>query len=126
MTSLGLINVILGIASRPIWGISKIQATFSWLAICTGIGFLAFAFLLYLVDDKKKKSWAKWIAPAGTATLTCYMLPYFIYPFYAIFGWKLPAILNTGLLGLCLSMGFAMLVVSLTGIFERNGYKLKL
>ena len=126
LLGLGLINVILGIVTRPIWGISKIQATFPWLAICTGIGFLAFAFLLFLVDEKKKRSWAKWIEPAGTATLTCYMLPYFIYPFYNLFGWKLPPALNTGILGLGLSMGFALLVVALTGVFEKKGFKLKL
>ena len=111
---------------RPFWGISKIQATFSWLAICTGIGFLAFALLLYLVDDKKMKNWAKWIAPAGTATLTCYMLPYFIYPFYNILGWKLPTALNTGIVGLGVSMCFALLVVGITGVLEKKGYKLKL
>jgi len=126
LMGLGLIHMILGILTRPIWGISKIQATFPWLAICTGIGFLTFGFLLFLVDDKNKKNWAKWIRPAGTATLTCYMLPYFIYPFYTIFGWKLPTVLNAGLLGLFLSMCFALLVVTLTGYFEKKGLKLKL
>ena len=126
MIGLGLFNLALGILTRPVWGISKIQATFPWLAICTGIGFLAFAFLLYLVDDKEKKSWFKWIAPAGTATLTCYMLPYFIYPFYNLLGWKLSGALNAGILGLTLSMVFALLVVLLTGVLEKKGYKLKL
>ncbi len=126
LIGLGLFNLALGLWTRPVWGISKIQATFPWLAVCTGIGFLGFAFLLYLVDDRDKKSWFKWIAPAGTATLTCYMLPYFIYPFYNLLGWKLPGALNAGLLGLTLSMVFALLVVLLTGVLEKKGFKLKL
>lgn len=126
LIGLGLVNVILGMLTRPIWGISKIQATYPWLAICTGLGFLVFALLHFLVDDKQKKDWAKWIAPAGTATLTCYMLPYFIYPFYSITGWKFPEALNAGLVGLTLSMGFALCVVLLTGFFEKKGFKLKL
>lgn len=126
LIGLGLLNLALGLLTRPVWGISKIQATFPWLAVCTGIGFLAFAFLLYLVDDKDKKNWFKWIAPAGTATLTCYMLPYFIYPFYNLLGWKLPDALNAGIVGLTLSMAFALLVVLLTGVLEKKGFKLKL
>ena len=92
----------------------------------SGIGFLAFALLLYLVDDKNRKVNSPRITPAGTATLTCYMLPYFIYPFYTITGWKLPAEMNHGLLGLFLSMCFALLVVRFTGVLEKKGFKLKL
>ncbi len=126
LLALGMINLLLGLWTRPIWGISKIQATFPWLAVCTGIGFLAFALLLYLVDDKNRKIESPWITPAGTATLTCYMLPYFIYPFYTITGWKLPAALSIGFVGLCISMCFALIVVRFTGLLEKKGFKLKL
>jgi len=124
--SLGFINIIYGIATRPIWGISKIQGTPSWLGICTGIGFLLFAILYYIADQKKITSWAKIIAPAGTATLTCYMIPYLIYPFYNITGFHFPDVLNTATLGLIISFVFALVVVIFTGWLEKKGYKLKL
>ena len=54
------------------------------------------------------------------------MLPYFIYPFYNILGWNLPTALNTGIVGLGVSMCFALLVVGITGVLEKQGYKLKL
>ena len=126
LLSLGFINIIYGLATRPIWGISKIQGTPSWLGICTGIGFLLFAILYYIADQKKITSWAKIIAPAGTATLTCYMIPYLIYPFYNITGFHFPDVLNTASLGLILSFIFALLVVIFTGWLEKKGYKLKL
>ncbi|MGI9530883.1 heparan-alpha-glucosaminide N-acetyltransferase domain-containing protein [Lutimonas sp.] len=126
LISLGIVNLVYGLGTRPIWGISKIQGTPSWLAICTGIGFLSFALFYYIADQKKKVSWAKIIAPAGTATLTCYMIPYFIYPIYNITGFKLPDMLNTYILGLSLSFVFALLVVIFTGWLEKKGYKLKL
>jgi len=126
LLSLGFINIIYGIATRPIWGISKIQGTPSWLGICTGIGFLLFAILYYIADQKKITSWAKIIAPAGTATLTCYMIPYLIYPFYNITGFHFPDVLNTAALGLLLSFVFALLIVIFTGWLEKKGYKLKL
>lgn len=126
LLSLGFINIIYGLATRPIWGISKIQGSPSWLGICTGIGFLLFAILYYIADQKKITSWAKIIAPAGTATLTCYMIPYFMYPFYSITGFHFPDALNTATLGLFLSFVFALLVVIFTGWLEKKGYTLKL
>ncbi|WP_109851580.1 DUF5009 domain-containing protein [Aquimarina sp. AU58] len=126
LIGLGVLHVIYGIATRPYWGISKIQGTPSWLAICTGIGFLMFAMLYYITDVKKQTSWAKIIAPAGTATLTCYMIPYFLYPMYAITDIKFPDILNSSGLGLFISFIFSLLVVVFTGWLEQKKYKLKL
>jgi len=123
---LGFVNISYGLGTRPYWGIAKLGGTPSWVAICTGIGFLMFVLLYYIADVKNQTSWAKIIAPAGTATLTCYMIPYFVYPIYNITGIRLPAMLNTSVLGLLISFGFALLVVVLTGWFERKGYKLKL
>ena len=123
---LGIFNLIFGIISRPLWGISKIGETPSWLGICTGIGMLLFLLLYYITDIKKHTDWAKLIAPAGTATLTCYMIPYFIYPLREITGLRLPEILNTAVIGLIISFIFALLVVIVTGWFEKKGFKLKL
>lgn len=111
---------------RPCWGISKIQGTPAWLGICIGIGFLSFAFLYYIADIKKKVNWAKIIAPAGTATLTCYLIPYFVYPIRNITGLRFPDFMNFGFVGLIISLLFALLVVLFTGWMEKKGFKLKL
>jgi len=123
---LGVVCIVFGFVSRPIWGISKIGGTPSWLGICTGIGFLSFAWLHYIVDIKKYSDWAKIIAPAGTATFTCYMLPYFIYPIRHWLNISLPLELLTGIIGLGSSMVYALLVVIFTGWMEKKGIKLKL
>jgi len=123
---LGILNLSFGLGTRPLWGISKIQATPSWLGVSVGIGFMLFAIFYIIADVKKKTDWAKLIASAGTATLTCYMLPYIIYPFKEITGIRLPELLNNGVIGLIGSFVFALLVVSLTGWFEKKGFKLKL
>jgi len=123
---LGIINIAYGILTRPIWGISKIQGSPSWLAICTGIGFLLFLTLYYIADIKKKVNWARIIAPAGTATLTCYMIPYFVYPVRSFTGIRIPEIFTVSFLGLVASFIFALLVVIFTGVMEKKGFKLKL
>ena len=83
--------------------------------------------ILYIICDlKEKKDWAKIIAPAGTATLTCYLIPYFVYPIATLIGFKFPDMLNSGVLGLIGSMVYAMAVVIGVGWFEKKGFKLKL
>lgn len=123
---IGIVFMCYGLLMRPFWGISKIQGTPAWLGICIGIGFLSFAILYYLADIKKKVNWAKIIAPAGTATLTCYLIPYFVYPLRNITGLRFPNIMNYGITGLLISLIFALLIVLLTGWLEKKGFKLKL
>ncbi len=123
---LGIVNIAYGLGTISYWGISKIQETPSWLGICTGIGFLSFVILYYIADVKKQVNWAKIIAPAGTATFTCYMIPYFIYPIRDMTDLRLPEILNSAVIGLLISFALSLLVVIFTGWLERKGYKLKL
>jgi hypothetical protein len=96
------------------------------LGICTGIGFLLFALLYYIADEKKYINWAKIIAPAGTATLTCYMIPYFIYPLRDITGIRFPEFLSNNEVGLFISFAFAFLVIFFTGWLEKQKFKLNL
>lgn len=126
LITLGIAQIIYGLATRPYWGISKIQGTPSWLAICTGIGILLFVLLYHIADVKKQVHWAKIIAPAGTATLTCYMIPYFIYPIRNMIDIRLPDYLNTSIIGLLVSFVFALLVVIFTGWLQQKRFSLKL
>jgi len=124
--SLAIISAAYGFVVRPLWGISKLGSTPSWLGICSGIGFAMFALLYWLADQKGYSDMASILKPAGTATLTCYLLPYFIYPLREIFGIVLPEAIRTGGIGIIKSLGFALLVVLLTGLFEKWRIKLKL
>lgn len=126
LTVLGMVCIVYGLATRPYWGISKIMGTPSWLGICSGIGFILFVIVYLMVDVKKWTGWTKIISPAGTATFTCYMLPYFIYSFREFLGIRLPDGLNAGIVGLIGSFAYALLVVALTGWLEKRRFKLKL
>lgn len=123
---LGLVALAYGFGTRPFWGISKIRATPAWVGICSGISFLVFALLFWLVDLQKIKNWANVIAPAGTATLTCYLIPYIWYAVITLAGISLPMYLRTGLVGLAKSAVFSLLVILLTGAINRIGIKLKI
>jgi predicted acyltransferase len=118
--------LLFGMMTRPVWGIHKIGSSTSWTTICIGLSILVFAGLIWLVDLKKKKEWFHLIRPAGTSTLTCYLLPYLHYALYSLVGISLPLFLRTGVLGLFKSMIYALLIIVLTGLLEKWKLRLKI
>jgi len=126
MGVLAVISIAFGLITRPEWGIAKIGGTPSWTTICAGIGFGAFGILYFLADIKNIQKWAAILGPAGRATLTCYLVPYFYYGFYAIIGISLPLFLRTGYIGIVKSLLFALLIVLITGGLEKLKIKLKI
>lgn len=120
------ILMLFGFLTRPAWGISKIMATPSWTAICAGITALSFALMYLLADKAGKFRWANIIEPAGSMTLTCYLVPYFVYAFRNILSISLPESLTTGGVGILKSILFALLIIQLTGLLGRAKIKLKI
>lgn len=126
LIALGIGVLLFGFITRPIWGVSKLGATPAWVGYCTAISLFAYAFLFWLVDMRGKKRWANFLKPAGTSTLTCYLIPYFWYPLTAILGLSLPLALRTGLMGLVKSMLFALLIISITALINKIHIRLKI
>ncbi|MEO5999471.1 MAG: hypothetical protein ABIN89_21935 [Chitinophagaceae bacterium] len=118
--------LILGFALRPLGGISKIRATPSWTAICTGISMLFFVLLTYVVDIRKKREWHAAIRPAGTSTLTCYLLPYIHYALFTMVGISLPLFMRTGIAGIFKSLAYALLIITVTGLLEKGRIRLRI
>jgi hypothetical protein len=126
LLAFGVVMLAGGFAIRPLGGISKIRATPSWVMICTGISILFFTALIGLVDRKNKQNWFVIIKPAGTSTLTAYLLPYIIYPLYILIGISFPVFLLNGIMGLIKSLLFALLIILLTGLLEKWRIRLKI
>ncbi|MBV9961383.1 MAG: DUF5009 domain-containing protein [Parafilimonas sp.] len=120
------IMIVLGFLIRPFGGISKIDATPSWACICICISIAVFTLLVYLVDVKQKANWFKIIKPAGTSTLTCYLIPYFLYSFLWLFHFNYPWFLNEGSGGILRSFAIAFIVILITGFLEEKHIRLKI
>jgi predicted acyltransferase len=120
------ILMLFGFLTRPVWGISKIMATPSWTAICAGITVISFVGMYLLADKAGKFRWAAIIEPAGSMTLTCYLVPYFVYAFRNILSISLPESLTTGGIGILKSILFALLIIQLTGLLGKLKIKLKI
>jgi predicted acyltransferase len=121
-----ILLLVLGFLSRPLWGISKIQATPSWVLICIAIFLVLFLLVYWLVDLQQKSSWFSAIRPAGTDTLLCYALPYFAYAMIRPSGLYLPEWALTGLAGLLKSALFSLLIIQVAGWLSKKGLRLKL
>jgi len=123
--AIAITSITYGFVTRPEWGISKIRATPSWTTICAGISFLIFATLYLIADVLKQTKWASSIGPAGTSTLTCYLIPYLFYPIMMLVGIFLPDNLKTGYIGIFKSLLFAYLIILITGLLGKMHIKLK-
>jgi heparan-alpha-glucosaminide N-acetyltransferase len=124
---LGILAIIAGFVLRPYTeGISKIRSTPAWVLICTGISILVFVTMIWLVDILGKMNWFKAIRPAGTSTLTCYLIPYLLYSVLMLAGIRFPSWLSEGIPGLIRSVVIAFLVIFLVGWMEKKRVRLKI
>jgi len=122
---IGILLLIFGFALRNFFIISKIQATPTWVFLCNGIAFGFFALIYFAVDLKGKGNWFKLIKPAGTSTLTCYLIPY-VYYSVATFAFVLPVFLKTGVIGLLKSLVYALIIIGITALLGKLKIKLKI
>ncbi|MES2891438.1 MAG: DUF5009 domain-containing protein [Bacteroidota bacterium] len=123
----GVVMIVAGLSIRPLAeGISKIHSTPAWVLICSGISTVIFALLSWLIDTHAKQDWFKLVKPAGTSTLTCYLLPYLLYALYQIVGFNYPAFFNVGDGGILRSLVVAFVIILLTGVLEKKHLTLKI
>lgn len=124
---LGIALIAAGLLIRPYAeGISKIHSTPAWIFICSGITILVFELSVYLIDIKGKKDWFKIIAPAGTSTLTCYLMPYFQVFLLRLFHIRYPFFLNSGAAGLIRSFAISFILIAIVGLMEKRRIRLKI
>lgn len=123
----GTACIAFGFIIRPYaGGISKIYSTPAWVFICMGITWLIFELLIFLVDVKDKKNWFVFIKPAGTSTLTCYLIPYLLYALFSLFDFNYPSYFNYGTGGIIRSFFVAFVVIHIVAFLEKKHLRLKI
>lgn len=116
----------LSVLIRPYWGLAKLGATPAWLFLCSAFTILGFLIIYWIADVYRKENWFNIVKPAGTATLLCYLIPYFAYFTTRALGISLPEFMLEGGVGLLKSFLFALLCVFVTGALIRAGVRMKL
>ena len=124
--SMGVISFFGGLAFREQFIISKIGGTPTWVLISLSSSLFLFIFIHWIIEVKDTISWYRPIKTAGTATLTCYLIPYFYYSFRTIFGIELPVFLTTGLIGLIKSLIYSFIIIGISWSLTRLKIQLKI
>jgi predicted acyltransferase len=126
-TIAGVALIALGFFIRPYTGgISKIHSTPAWVFICTGIGVLVFEGLIWLIDVRHKGNWFGLIKPAGTSTLTAYLLPYLVVAIFGMAHFRYPHFFDVGAGGIIRSFAMAFILIIITGLLEKKRLRLKI
>ena len=108
MLVMGLGLLAGGFLFRPLYGISKVQATPTWCLYSAGICCFVFAVLYWLVDVKGIRRWSFFLTPAGRDPLLAFILPSIVASLLALLGVEyLNTHLNVGTTAIIRSAVFA-------------------
>ena len=121
----GLVMLAAFFVSHKFWIISKIKATPTWFFVCTAMYFPFFALLYYICDVARRTDWLGPIKPAGTATLTCYLIPYIMLPVQGMLGLYIKPLYHGGL-GLLNALVLTAIVIFITWLISKIGIKLRI
>jgi heparan-alpha-glucosaminide N-acetyltransferase len=112
-----------GLALVPL-GISKLGDTPTWGLFSASACTFLFLALYWIADVKHQTSWAAFVKPAGSNTLTTYLLPdvWYVIPFLAALGdhW------NAGAAGVIRSFVFTAIILAASAILTRWKLRLQL
>jgi len=118
--------IIFSVLTRPYWKLAKLGATPAWLFLCSAFTIIGFVVIYWISDVNRKANWFNFIRPAGTDTLLCYLIPYFLYAIFRAVHLHWPDFIITGGIGLLKSLGIALICVYITGLLNKAGVRLKL
>ena len=122
----GLLSLLSGLFLKKYFIISKIAGTSSFILISMSTAIFLFIFLHWVVDVRKQLNWYAPISVAGTATLTCYLIPYFYHSVFTPTGFQLPMFLTTGIIGLFKSILISFIIIIFTRIASKSLIRLKI
>jgi heparan-alpha-glucosaminide N-acetyltransferase len=125
LTFISVLLIGLSMITRPYWGLAKLGATAAWLFLCSAFTIIGFLVVYWTVDRYHKSHWFNIIKPAGTATLLCYLIPYFVYSTTWLLGIGLPDFFLDGAAGLAKSFAFAIFCAVATGALLKIGVRFK-
>lgn len=122
---LALACAAVAMLSHQLFIISKIIATLPWIFYTLAVDLVLYMLLDWLVTAGKA-NWLNCLKSAGTATLTCYMVPYIVYPVISMtFGWNWSSAIPEPF-GILKCMAFSALCIAITWSLCKLHVKLKI
>lgn len=125
LLSISICLAIAAILAHRYFIFSKLQETPSWVLAVMSIATALYGVLNYATSNNGLR-WLAFIRPAGTATLTCYMVPYLLYSLWTLTHFHLPSWMEQYPVGLLQCLAFSLLCVLITYILGKIHIKLKI
>ncbi len=119
-----VILVLLGTAFHQGWIVSKNIGTLPWCLYVSAIS-VALYTMLRVLEKNGWTGWSKPLSPAGTATLTVYMIPYVFYSLWVFFSPGIPSWL-CGYVGVLKCALFSALCLACAWGLGKIGIRLKI
>ena len=121
---LGVVCIMLAFVFHQLFITSKIIGTLPWIFYTLGIDLILYVVLDWLVA-KGKSGWLSCLKPAGTATLTCYIVPYLLYPLISMSaGWEWSQAIPEPF-GIFKCIFFSAVCIAITWLFSQWSIRLK-
>lgn len=105
-------------------GISKIKGTPTWCLYCVASSIAVYSVLYWLCDVKGQTKWAWFVRPAGSNTLTTYLIPDLYY--FAFAGTILSEPFNHGWQGVVRAVVFAFAILAVAAAATTAKIRLRL
>ena len=119
----GAVCLAAGALLSPL-GISKIKATPTWCLYSAAAAMIVYAALYWICDVKGRIAWAAIVKPAGSNTLTTYLIPDLFY--FAIAGFAVTEPFRHGWPGVLRAFVFTFVMLGLAGAFTKAKIRLQL
>jgi heparan-alpha-glucosaminide N-acetyltransferase len=121
----GIVTLIAGRCLVPL-GISKIRATPTWALYSVAASVLLFTLLYWICDLKQWQRWAMILRPAGSNTLTTYLLPDVWYFLLSAIGFTyLDTHFSAGWPGVMKTLIFTLFMLVAAGAFTKAKIRLQ-
>ena len=122
---LGLGCLVLATVFHKLFITSKIIGALPWIFYTLGIDLILYVLLDWLVANGKS-AWLSFLQPAGTATLTCYMVPYLLYPLISMsMGWEWSSAIPEPF-GIIKCIIFSAICIAITWLLCKLSIRLKI
>lgn len=116
--------LLLAFVSHQLFITSKLIGTLPWIFYTLAIDLVLYVLFEWLLQVGAAR-WLGALSPAGTATLTCYMIPYVLYPFISLtVGWNWSYAIPEPF-GILKCIAFSALCIAITWLLGKGRVKLK-
>lgn len=123
--SIVVVAIVLSLACNLVWIFNKLTPTLPWALMAVAAS-AAIYFTFYHYSERSfTKVTYKILRPAGTATLTVYMVPSLLYSVYSATEFELPELISGTPWGLIYCIIFSLACIAIGGLMERCHIKLK-